>query len=511
MKRGLHPVDEGEIRLRFAAGRLAVEQFYLQGKKKQRYRMDLSGNLDFSEGLLPVGRIKAQGGGGPGLALFKLPWIDRLKVGMNPVDLEFRGPGQPVKITGNITLQDTLFVMLEEEEQAKGKSQAADSAREEELPVELDLRVSLKDNITFDKPARTRLRGKGSLLSNFLQAVKTGVLDPAMTVQLRRTEQDLLVAGPLARPQVRGKLDIIKGKLNLLGRDFTIDTGKVNFEKGHRADITAKAYTVLREDRGPGQAAQSVRVEVNVVPHDEATLARLGRLDDPVNFSLDQDSFSSDPPRSTEGILSLLVLGADVTTASTEEEQQGQAGVLAGAAVTRAFQVLASAVTSLLPASWRAKSKNFLRLDYFRVSPRFNRGSNQVATEVGGQDSLLRSQFENTDIVMDAGVSVTDALFLRAEMVHFAERERAATAISDANVRNLAGNGFSLGGEYYVNPSRMLEGKWNYQVDSNLEALPLVPGETFGAQSLYVGIRNTVPKRAYAASTAAQRRRKLEE
>ena len=508
LNKGLRPVDSGYFKFEFGDGKISLKDAWMLGKSPYKTSVVFNANLDFSKGDMPVGKIHAVGEKGKAaLAMFQLPWLDKLSVWLNPLQIHFYGGDRPVLVSGEIQMEDGLIIVP-----TLHAAEAGLSSGEVKSTVLLDLKIGLKDSIVLDKPTQTQIVGQKTLIGNFLKSLQTGVLDPSLNIQVRPTQNDLVVQGDLKAPEVRGRLDIVRGKLLLLGRNFTVTEGFVAFDKGRRADVHARAETIVREETQPGQSTP-VKIFVDVAPWDEATLEKMGQTDVSVNFSNMQ--FSSKPEKQQQAVLSLLLLGADVTIVGGTEDAASQRAALSSAAAARGFQFAWNYVLSLLPPSFRAGARKVFKLDYFKVFPRFQRG--QIASTIQSSDSAEAasqaavSQVDQTDLIMDAGLSLAQNVFLRGQMVRFAETDKASTAIVDSNVRELASSGYRMGFEWYLNNSRTWEINYNINMDENLEALPLVPGKPLDSQSLYVGIRNTIGHEAYNASLAKKRRWKREE
>lgn len=157
--------------------------------------------------------------------------------------------------TGIVTL-DVTEVNLPEGSEAKERPAPADA-----MPLELDVAV--------DVPGRAFLRGRG------LDSEWRGALH---------------VRGTTAEPDITGELNVVRGRLELLGRNFRFDRGQVRFVGGGEIDPEL-AFTAQSEAE-----ALTVRADVS------------GTASSP-SFAL-----SSEPPLPQDEILARLLFGTSSGT-----------------------------------------------------------------------------------------------------------------------------------------------------------------------------------------------------
>ncbi|MES2201264.1 MAG: hypothetical protein V4498_03345, partial [candidate division FCPU426 bacterium] len=503
-------------------------------------RFDLEGELDFSEGWMPYGSLKAHTDS-KGLEMVDLAGVVDGYVVLDdpklPLTLDFKGE-DGLTLEGKLRLYNTVL-------RVPKLSSLPVEDRKAAYPIAFDMKAAVGKNVWIKKEEEALdVFDLPKLFGRLVNSVVENYRSPAFEFLLSPTERDFEVQGTLRDPQLTGTLGIQRGALHFLENDFQIDTSakvtsrsgnnegvdqteqgrsesgvktaRVVFYNGKRGDVNAVATAKVRyyvENAFTGrQDPKSVMVSLILTPLSEEALVSAGLQDAFLNYTM---NFSSDPPLSNDhdqeksAILSLLVLGVPLSQNAPEasgpllsqDKDQGRdlqvASNQLGKWVSKVIRKSISRVTGSIGSRW---------VDYFRVAPKIRfQGANPrsgVATTGGSQAASNQIQENTTSLswLVEAGKNVVSDLWLSLQVVSFSEEELSAIRAQSSSLlanasqaKEVRSAGVRGVAEYRMTPTRIFEFSYSYSLDENLDPIAFNQGDLEVARRFYGGLRNTLP------------------
>jgi hypothetical protein len=466
---------------------------------------------------------------------------------LDPLSVEFAGLSSPMRIKGRVYVHDTTLSW--NGGQKPGVSSTVKPALI--LNPEFDLRLGLGERVWYRRGVDEGLpdinldvaRSVQQLVDSYEQAFRR----PTFFVQLKPTQQDLKIQGPLNDLSLSGALEIQRGVMNLMHNDFNILKGAVVFRgsagasrnKRRRGDLTAEAETKVSTSSKPGQPSQNYVITVRANPMTDSQLEALHWEQVFLNYYL---AFTCDPSLTQSGngvsaendremnaIAALLVLGEDFGLAQQASSGSQKSGSMdAGSLLAKqAFRYLGTMTSRFFAKGYTGMAGTLL--DYFRFTPRFEvlgslSDSSQssegatgtegapASTPSGNRASGQTGSLRFKDVSMEVGKSLTRELYLTAQGIYFNQSEGSRIRQQGAQEPMATQNpyGARVGLEYFLGRNRQLVGYVNYNVDDRLEPRVVRMGQENREIGFYLGVRGSIPVDTYSRSTM-MKRRKLKE
>ncbi len=511
MKAYLPQLRQGEFQAWFKEKSVVIENL--------SFRSDgiflMSGELDFSAGLLPRGQLKADTDT-QGIKLEDAGIASAGYLALSDLMLTLNGP-EGLQAEGGVRFHDTVFRL---EGGEKGKEEPELGAKRSPYQVVLDLHIGLDENVWLKK-----LHSKGvditldpvKLIQSGLASAEESLRNPSMEFKFRPTSQDLSVQGQVPKVSLLGTLAVERGLLTFQENDFIIKPDlkppHIDFKGGLRADIELKATAQLRyyrDNASTGRAeAKPVKVILDVVPLKPLELEAAGLQNALLNYKLD---FSSDPPlmadheRERMAILSLLLLGDPMHDQDPGELSTVGVAPTSGSRVTLG-QLVSNQVGRLASSELKKLANRGFKvlgaqgLDYIRLAPKFGKGA--------GGTSQSAISLGSPTLVMEAGKSLYKDLYASGQLFIFGEDDvnSARSQTLGQKEREVRGNAWLTKLEYFLSPQKILEISVQAGVDENQEPFAYDPTLEWGAWRYYFGLRSSIPTETYGRLDSRRRQR----
>jgi translocation and assembly module TamB len=201
--------------------------------------------------------------------------------------LQLTGANQPYLLRGTLSILDGLYA-----KELSSDNTSISNASTQEATLLLDIKTEMMNNFQI----------KNSLIS-------------------AQSSGSLLIGGTNLAPVFQGSLNIEKGYLYARDQTFTISRGTANFQKSIRPAVTLQANTAIRYNNSD--------YKIDLYANGQASDLKL--------------DFKSEPPLSTQDIVSLLTFGfirSDIEKNEFNNSANTEGGGLIQSAGLEAFQAI---------------------------------------------------------------------------------------------------------------------------------------------------------------------------
>lgn len=520
----LAPIKDGSMKLLFSGQTLELSalSFKAPGVVSALGGLNLSGGLDDLRGSV---EIKTDG---TGLRIENWDSMGSGNLVLAPLRLGLAGRDQPLSVGGTVRLSDARIVY-----QGKSGSSGAGAAPPSApaRPMALDLHVGLGSNVWYEKVQSKTVdfRNPEKWLSDTLNSAEESLLQPDISFRVAPTVHDFIVRGTTPDLDLRGELEIDRGRITIRENDFDItdDRGPALIRfGGQRADISGTAEARLnytRDDPVTGRPhLRTVEVYAMLSPRTDEEREAAGLSGTFLNYQLSFDSdpqiIPDNPDLQQTAVIDLVLLGdplVDVGDQGSTALGSGggaadQGALLAGAGLGTVTTGFARKELAQLLGNFKFFGGHWL--DVVRVNPRIvyqtvgavpiQAQGAPVGQAVAGGSS---SQYD-IDWALELGKSIGEKLYASLQMLTFGENARDSVIVADQSNETVQSYGARLGLEYQVSRYRSIDVYGDFGCDDDLNPVAYAANQEAPYPSYLVQMRNTIPTGNYGTILARSRR-----